>query len=848
MTATSNKRAAAPPAGAVTLVALKVIPYTLPLADALVTANGRMTHRHGFLVCLDDRAGRRGWGDAAPWPGFGSDHQTVMLQLGALAADMGALAGARIDTTSAVTRLLSSLELAVEVRFALELAALDLLGQWRDVSLAWLLHGENHRPTVSSQQLYRRGHTGGAAWQKVKVAAAPLAHDIARVKEIRALVPAGAQIKVDANGGWSLPQAVAAVPALAQLGVTAIEQPLPTSAAMAAWRTLKTIATKHGVKLLADESITDANALRRFASANALDGVVLKPMFLGGVLPALSLARQAQALNLNVCITNALESAVGRAGALHLASGFDGVHGLGSRLARDFATLAPSRGVVLLPAGAGLGMSIDAIALRGAVPQPVVSSHDDYALPHPVRSAASAHPNRTALVAGATTINYEALSAQVALRASALRLRGVRAGMTVAIDGPYNAAWVTLFHALGWLGAAVAPVPPKLPLDQRSAWLRAVGAEAEIDSDSEWQADEPATERFWPLDEPRLVLCTSGTTALPKVVSLTSGQLVFSAFGSALRLEHHQQDRWLCCLPLHHIGGLSILIRCAFYATTAVLHPRFDAAQVASALDSGTITLVSLVPSMLRRVLDARAHQPFPSQLRALLLGGAPAPPALLRRCRQLSAPVVQTWGMTEAASQVATQTLAQRGEWGHVGRPLPFARVEQAAGRLAIRGPVVRGMYVSSDVGQMGARGLQLHGRADAVFISGGENIAPQRIEAILLQHDDVIDALVVGIPSARWGRRPLALVQTGTSAPVRKRLLQHCRAALPDYLVPDDIMCVESIPRNQLGKPLRAQALQLALAQQTNHPPQSRPLSGTQPADAAGRASHKSHIDDTR
>src|SRR5690606_4255140 len=109
------------------------------------------------------------------------------------------------------------------------------------------------------------------------------------------------------------------------------------------------------------------------------------------------------------------------------------------------------------------------------------------------------------------------------------------------------------------------------------------------------------------------------------------------------------------CLPLNHVGGLSILYRCAWYATTVELHPRFDADAVSRSIDDGA-SLVSLVPTMLERVLDARRDRPFPPRLRAILLGGARTPEALVSRCRAIGAPVSLTWGMTEAASQVATR------------------------------------------------------------------------------------------------------------------------------------------------------------------------------------------------
>ena len=148
---------------------------------------------------------------------------------------------------------------------------------------------------------------------------------------------------------------------------------------------------------------------------------------------------------------------------------------------------------------------------------------------------------------------------------------------------------------------------------------------------------------------------TSGTTAAPKPVALTYGNFLASALGSAVALGLDLEERWLCPMPLTHVGGLSIPIRSAIYATTAVLHGRFDTEAVLSELmdPARRITLVSLVPTMLARLLDAGLQRP--PTLRWALLGGGPIAPALLERAEAAGVPVAPTYGMTEACSQIAT-------------------------------------------------------------------------------------------------------------------------------------------------------------------------------------------------
>src|SRR5690606_34260610 len=140
------------------------------------------------------------------------------------------------------------------------------------------------------------------------------------------------------------------------------------------------------------------------------------------------------------------------------------------------------------------------------------------------------------------------------------------------------------FHALGWLGAEVAPLPDR-PGPERDRVERAVAAAFVVDAPPKACDAPPPAERFWPLDEARLVICSSGSTGTPKPIALTTAQLVFSAFGSATRLGLDPADRWLCCLPLHHVGGLSVIIRSVLYGTTAIVHPRFDVAAVSRAID-----------------------------------------------------------------------------------------------------------------------------------------------------------------------------------------------------------------------------------------------------------------------
>ncbi|HET6343307.1 MAG TPA: AMP-binding protein, partial [Myxococcota bacterium] len=277
------------------------------------------------------------------------------------------------------------------------------------------------------------------------------------------------------------------------------------------------------------------------------------------------------------------------------------------------------------------------------------------------------------------------------------------------------------------------------------------------------------------------------------------------------RLGHATDDRWLCCLPLIHVGGLSIFFRAAWAGARVRLHGRFDAARVAACLDAGEVSLVSLVPSMLEQVLAARDAQPFPPRLRAILLGGAPPTASLLERCRAMGVPLAVTWGMTETASQVATAFPGEIGPLGDCGAPLPFARIEARGEVLTVRGPVVAAPLITGDRGQCDAGGhVHVYGRRDDVILSGGENIAPEEVEAALRGHPGVADCAVVGVADARWGERAVAVVvrRPGELAPEAGVLEAFCRERLAAYKVPRQFVWARALPRDPLGK-LRRRAL---------------------------------------
>ncbi len=241
-------------------------------------------------------------------------------------------------------------------------------------------------------------------------------------------------------------------------------------------------------------------------------------------------------------------------------------------------------------------------------------------------------------------------------------------------------------------------------------------------------------------------------------------------------------------MPLHHVGGLAIVHRAAMFGSTLVLHERFDAERVQAELAGGGITHVSLVPTMLARLVPLEAPT-----LRALLLGGGPIP------AEQLGSglPLVPTYGMTETASAVAT---------GTPGEPLPGVDLRIAEdGEILVRGPMVAtdGWLATGDLGRLDERGrLTVEGRKSDTVITGGENVAPRRVEAVLEEHPGVVEAGVAGRPDPEWGEAVTAFV---VGEATEDELLAHARERLAPHEVPKSVVFVDALPRNPAGKLIR-------------------------------------------
>jgi O-succinylbenzoic acid--CoA ligase len=282
-------------------------------------------------------------------------------------------------------------------------------------------------------------------------------------------------------------------------------------------------------------------------------------------------------------------------------------------------------------------------------------------------------------------------------------------------------------------------------------------------------------------------------------VPLTVGNVVANARGVRQALALGDDERWLCPLPLSHVGGLMCVLRSAVMATTLVLAPP-------DALTEDRITVASLVPTQLQRLLDAGA-MPGPA-LRSILLGGGPMPRALLEHARDAGFPVRPSYGLTQACSTV---TVAEPGDVETAGRAIPGVGVAIAAdGEILVSGATVNrpGSLRTGDLGRLAPDGrLVVTGRKGDIIVTGGENVAPGEVEAVLAAHPSVVEAAVFPRPDPEWGEAVTALVVPRPGADVDSgELRRHCADRLAGFKVPKAIELVAALPRTESGKVRRA------------------------------------------
>ncbi len=470
---------------------------------------------------------------------------------------------------------------------------------------------------------------------------------------------------------------------------------------------------------------------------------------------------------------------------------------------------------------------------------------------------AQATPERPAVVLDREIWTYRELDHQVSVAAAGLWKVGVRPGNRVAFWRLSRRDALVLVWAVARVGAVLVPFHDRWTSRERAAAVRLVSPHLAVlpeSSPSEgvsvpsvsWaqvqflgrQVEGKNGLRFPTRQVVQGVVFTSGSTGTPKAAILTWANHFWSAWASAARLGLVPNDAWLLSLPLYHVGGLAILWRSVLYGTAVVLPPAegsFDPDVFKHLPFSRPPSLISLVPTMLYRLLSAGVR-PWP-ELRLVLVGGAAAPASLLEEAIAKGWPVALTYGMTEAASQIATaEPSLVRRKKGTVGSPLLFTRVRvqdaegralgvRKVGEIVVQGPTVFSGYWGNDVatrrvlqngwlrtgdeGYLDEEGhLWVLGRSAFAINTGGEKVYPQEVENILLRHPAVAEACVVGVPDVEWGQRVTAVL---VLKPDRRADVQSlealCREHLAGYKIPRRWEFWPRLPRTASGKVDRRQ-----------------------------------------
>jgi O-succinylbenzoic acid--CoA ligase len=858
----------------------------LPLDDAGASAAWSAAQRIGHALTGRDPAEAAGT-IVAGEPGAGSREQIVTSER----AVAGAMASAALDLFARATGRTVAAELAritgIHVPAGGERTSIEVSGLVGGGSIDEAVRAALEAVVAGFGCLKLKGVPNESS-----------AALLERVAAVRAAVGPAVRLRLDANGTWDEPDAIQRLRALASVELEYVEQPISAAmgpealARVRAASPVPVAADEAVVDLAAARRLLAAAAADVLVVKPSRVGGPLETLRIAQLADAQGVSTVlSTSFETGVGLACAIHAAAVLPGAQR-------AHGLGTTGLLQGDLLAggprPDRGRLVVPVGPGLGITLDPVALARFRTVPIggvtiggsdggAGGRSSVGSRRGSGSADSAGPapDRPAVVDGSLRWSGTDLDAAAVRIGWGLAKAGVSPGSRVALLAGETAGTIAAIHAVRRTGAVLvslnrraAPVeladqlaqtaPVALLHDAATADLARAAlrlaptrpgvATASFDiatllaadgtdvptrpSGGQADADHPIADDgpFGGVDPaaPATLVFTSGTTGRPKAAILTGAAHAASAAAWAEFLVPTPTDRWLLCLPLHHVAGLGILDRAVRWGLPLVVHDRFDPTAVNAAIEAGEISHLSLAGSMLGRLLDLRGGRPAPASLRAILLGGERTPPELVRDAALAGLPVVPTYGLTETASGVVALTPDEALERPDAaGRALPGAcvriRIDDRdadpgeIGEIEVRGPMVFAGYLdrpedtaaafdgdwfrTGDLGSIDAADiLNVVDRRDDLIVSGGENVYPAEVEAILRGHPDLVDAGVIGRLDDRWGAVPVAaiVVRTGMD-PTDDALAEHCRRSLAGYKVPVAFIRVAAIPRTSGGKLVR-------------------------------------------
>lgn len=475
-------------------------------------------------------------------------------------------------------------------------------------------------------------------------------------------------------------------------------------------------------------------------------------------------------------------------------------------------------------------------------------------IPHWLSKQADLSPSHPAIeLDDGTIVTFSELKESSQRFARKLTHLGVEKGSHVGILSTNQIPMLIAIHALSYLGAVGVLLNTRLTNEElnyqlkdanvsfllTSVLLKEQASMLDVEITQSFFDIEALPEKETPLEtEINLeavftIIYTSGTTGFPKGVVHTYGNHWWSAVGSALNLGLQKHDKWLIPLPIFHVSGLSTSIKSVIYGMPIYLLEKFDTKTVHNALMEKQITIVSVVTMMVQRLLDELSKATYPKELRCLLLGGGPAPKALLERAKEKNVPVFQSYGMTETASQIVTLSPMDALEkLGSAGKPLFPAqlKIENQAdaqvGEIFVKGPMVttgyynnksaneksiqEGWLATGDLGYLDEEGyLYVVDRRNDLIISGGENIYPSEIEGVLSGMKQIKEAGVTGRKDETWGQVPVAFIVKGMEVSMEE-IKAYLQTRLAKYKQPKEFYFVKELPRNAANKLVRNRLIQ--------------------------------------
>ena len=442
------------------------------------------------------------------------------------------------------------------------------------------------------------------------------------------------------------------------------------------------------------------------------------------------------------------------------------------------------------------------------------------------------NPQRLFIQEGSQSFSYIDVAGIVKTYSQALLLEGIMPHDRILIYLTGGIEMAEIILSCFEIGAIATPISRKLTIDERDAIIEIIKPRLII---TNWDGrDSFKSSNFQIIfieelpgssggcsiikiknnnksDDICAIILTSGTTGIPKAVQLTYGNFAFSCSNWNNFLKFNINDQFLCCLPLHHVGGFAVLIRALIYGFSVNLVTNFQAEIVLKNIQDYPVTIISLVPTMLKRILDYDGGLEALQSLRWILLGGGPCPEYLLDICINEKLNIVKVYGMSETCSGTfGLKILDEPLNKFYAGRPFPGVKVWIENDEIHISGPMVmkgylgnqetNGIHNSHDIGKLNNNLLFLDTRRKDMIVSGGNNINPLEVEEYLMKVDGISDAAVVGKKDDEWGQKVTAYI---VSVPLKKELLhRELKKTLSSYKIPKEYIQVSHIPRNELGK----------------------------------------------